>query len=427
MTAIPFIGLILAFAVMPIVTPKFWHHHWLGLSLGWIAAGLIFNLIFSQADHYWLHIAEVMIVEYLPFIVVISSLYIIAGGIRLEGKFGGTPLRNSITLAIGGVFASVIGTTAAALIFTRTLIDNNRHRAFTSHIFLFVIVIVGNIGGSLTPVGDPPLLIGYLQGIPFLWFGQNLWPMFLFMMVSLITIFFGVDFLYFRKHPSSLAKTKFRFKTVRIVGWYNLVLLSLVVLSTLLIPSFIPTQSMTIFALAVPLKTVLMVLVVVAITGFSLLVTSRSLYSENRFSYIPLIEVIVLFFGIFATITPVLGLVKSLPLGDIMLSEHRNSYFFWGSGLFSSVLDNSPTFIIFMTLMGQNIGQIIDSLPLILVALCCGTVFMGALTYIGNAPNLLVRNLVEAEKIKMPNFFTYSFYAVALLIPLFILLDWLFL
>ncbi|MCX8500865.1 MAG: sodium:proton antiporter [Alphaproteobacteria bacterium] len=425
MLIVPFVGLILSFALLPIVASQFWHRRMIAVAGFWVAVSVVLHQFSPAHSSYWHDLFEIMLHDYLPFIALVGSLFVISAGIRLEGTTGGTPLRNTVTLAVGGVFASVIGTTAAALIFTRTLIDSNNRRAITSHIFIFAIVIIGNIGGSLTPLGDPPLLVGFLQGIPFGWFGQNLWPAFLFMMVALLTIFFVIDHFYFIKHRSQHSQIGFSFASLRIRGFFNLFLLLLLPLASLLIANFSQGVSFAALGLELPLLPLLTVVVAVVFSTLSLVTTPRLIYLANRFTVAPLVEVVVLFFGIFATISPVIAAVKSLNLTGLTAAIDPASFYFWGSGLFSSVLDNSPTFLIFLNLYPGSIAELMANGPKILIALCCGTVFMGALTYIGNAPNLLIRNLVEAEKIAMPNFFQYLFWVAILLLPLFVVLDWL--
>ena len=425
MLMVPFIGLLLSFALLPIVASHFWHHHMVKIAGFWIVLSILLHQFTPQEASYWHDLSEIMIHDYLPFIALIGSLFVISAGIRLEGTTGGTPIRNTVTLAVGGVFASVVGTTAAALIFTRALIDSNNRRAFTSHIFIFAIVIVGNIGGSLTPLGDPPLLIGFLQGIPFGWYGQNLWPAFLFMMGSLLTIFFVIDYYYFKKHRSQLSKKAFSLASLRIKGYFNLLLLLVLPIASLLIAHFSQGEIFVAWGFAIPIQPLATVATAVALSCLSLVATPKAIYRENRFSVTPLTEVVVLFLGIFATISPVIAAVKSLNLTAVTSAIDPASFYFWGAGLFSTVLDNSPTFLIFLNLYPGSISELMANSPEILIALCCGTVFMGALTYIGNAPNLLIRNLVEAEKIAMPNFFQFFFWVVILLLPLFVLLDWL--
>ena len=425
MLIFPFFGLILSFALLPIVASQFWHRRMIAVAGFWVAASVVLHQLSPAHPSYWHDLFEIMLHDFLPFIALVGSLFVISAGIRLEGTTGGTPLRNTVTLAVGGVVASVIGTTAAALIFTRTLIDSNNRRAFTSHIFIFAIVIIGNIGGSLTPLGDPPLLIGFLQGIPFGWYGQNLWPTFLFMMVALLLIFFVIDYYYFKKHRSQLSKKAFSLASLRIKGYFNLLLLLVLPIASLLIAHLSQGEIFVAWGLEIPLQPLLTVVTAVVLSALSLVTTPRLIYRANRFTAAPLVEVVVLFFGIFATITPVIEQVKSLDLTGLISGVDPASFYFWGAGLFSSVLDNSPTFLIFLNLYPGSISELMANSPEILIALCCGTVFMGALTYIGNAPNLLIRNLVEAEKIAMPNFFQYLFWVAILLLPLFVLLDWL--
>jgi Na+/H+ antiporter NhaD/arsenite permease-like protein len=356
----------------------------------------------------------------------------VSGGIRVEGDLPAHPLTNTLFLAVGGVLASLIGTTGAAMLLIRLLLETNRQRKHVAHTVVFFIFIVCNCGGCLTPLGDPPLFLGYLCGVPFLW-TLRLWPEWLLVNGGLLAIYYLWDhfWAYRRETPRDIQIDETRVHRLRFSGvWPNAVLLAGVVLSIALLD---PSK-------AVPgtgwhpwlfLREVVQLVLV----GLSLLVGKPAPRRQNRFNYHAIVEVAVLFLGIFITMQPALQILhvegKSLGLS-------RPAHFFWATGSLSSVLDNAPTYVVFLeTARGLNAGaepaddphaeRRVAGVPeSLLVAISLGAVFMGAMTYIGNGPNFMVKAIAEQSGVPMPSFFGYLRYSFGVLLPLFALTTWLF-
>jgi Na+/H+ antiporter NhaD/arsenite permease-like protein len=377
-------------------------------------------------------LANAILGEYVPFIVLLFTLYTVSGGIRVEGDLPAHPLTNTLFLAVGGVLASLIGTTGAAMLLIRLLLETNRQRKHVAHTVVFFIFIVCNCGGCLTPLGDPPLFLGYLCGVPFLW-TLRLWPEWLLVNGGLLAIYYLWDhfWAYRRETPRDIQIDETRVHRLRFSGvWPNAVLLAGVVLSIALLD---PSK-------AVPgtgwhpwlfLREVVQLVLV----GLSLLVGKPAPRRQNRFNYHAIVEVAVLFLGIFITMQPALQILhvegKSLGLS-------RPAHFFWATGSLSSVLDNAPTYVVFLeTARGLNAGaepaddphaeRRVAGVPeSLLVAISLGAVFMGAMTYIGNGPNFMVKAIAEQSGVPMPSFFGYLRYSFGVLLPLFALTTWLF-
>ncbi len=400
---LPFVAMLLAIAVCPLRVPHWWESNRHKFVVAALLGAPVLVLYLERAPGALLHMAE----EYVSFIILLAGLYVISGGILLRGDLVATPLTNAGFLAVGSVLASFIGTTGASMLLIRPLLQTNRERRRVRHTVIFFIFLVSNIGGMLTPLGDPPLFLGYLQGVPFVW-TFRLWPIWLSMIVVLLVTYVVWDSRQFAREPlAALARDRSLVEPLRVRGAVNAVWLVGVVLS--------------VACLHAPLREI----VIVALAALSLWRTPREIRRANGFTASPMVEVAVLFFGIFLTMIPALELLR-LRGGELAVREPWQ--FFWASGALSSFLDNAPTYLTFLALgQGLRLADEIVGMPqAILAAISVGSVAMGANTYIGNAPNFMVKSIAEEAGVAMPSFFGYMLYSGAILLPLFVVVTHLF-
>jgi Na+/H+ antiporter NhaD/arsenite permease-like protein len=376
-------------------------------------------------EHAWTIIANAILQDFVPFIILLFSLYTISGGIRIEGDLPAHPLTNSLFIGVGAVLASLIGTTGAAMLLIRPLLETNRERKHVRHTVVFFIFVVCNCGGCLLPLGDPPLFLGYLQGVPFLW-TLRLWKAWLLVNGALLVIYYLWDHFLCYPHEErrDVARDEARVHRLRFGGiWPNAVLLLAVVLAVALLDVSKPVPGTVWHPWLYLRECVLLTLV-----GLSLAIGPESVRHGNRFTYGAIIEVAALFLGIFICMQPALQI---LHVRGPQLGIDNAPKFFWTTGALSSVLDNAPTYLVFFetakalppgpdALAGVNVSE------LLLAAISLGAVFMGANTYIGNGPNFMVKTIAEKSGVRMPSFFGYMAFSGAILIPLFILSTWLF-
>jgi Na+/H+ antiporter NhaD/arsenite permease-like protein len=367
-----------------------------------------------------------VLAEYIPFIVLLFSLYVISGGIVVRGDVQATPTVNTAILATGGVLASFIGTTGAAMVLIRFLLKTNAERARKVHTVVFFIFIVANIGGSLLPIGDPPLFLGYLKGVPFLW-TLNLAKYWAVMVGSLLVIYFLWDtWAYKHEKPSDIRRDKLEIQPMRIAGLINIAWLLGVVLAVAIL---IPGKQFPGTAWIIP--EYLREGVQLVMVGLSLVTTAKVLRVENSFNYTAIGEVACLFIGIFITMQVPIEILQAR---GAELGLHAPWQFFWASGILSSFLDNAPTYVVYFETAGalhesgmklmQHVQTATGVIPIpLLIAISCGSVFMGANTYIGNGPNFMVKAIAEQSGVKMPSFFGYMLYSGGILIPLFVILT----
>ena len=400
---VPFVLMLLGTAVFPLWLPRWWQSNRNKLLVA-CALGLPVLLIYAlRRPEALVRMGE----EYVAFIILLSGLYIISGGVLLRGDLVATPLTNAGFLAAGSVLASLLGTTGASMLLIRPLLQTNRERTRTKHTVVFFIFLVSNIGGMLTPVGDPPLYLGYLQGVPFTW-TFRLWLPWLALVGGLLVIYIAWDSWEYAREPlAAIRRDRAQVEPLRIAGTTNLVWLAGLVLVAALVRE--PLREIAIAGLA----------------GISLWRTPRPVRRANGFTAYPIIEVAVLFFGIFLTMIPALELLWDRG-GE--LGVRQPWQFFWAAGALSSVLDNAPTYLIFLAL-GQGLGlasEVVGVPHAILAAISVGSVAMGANTYIGNAPNFMVKSIAEEAGVKMPSFFGYMLYSGAVLLPLFAIVTLLF-
>ncbi len=423
---LPFVGILLSIALGPLVVKEWWHIHYEKAAAFWAVltlAGLVsvkgFDITAAALTHN-------LAIEYLPFILMLLALFTASGGIAVKGSLKGSPLVNSAILAFGAAIASVIGTTGASMILIRPLIRANEGRRFNAHVVVFFIFLVSNIGGALTPLGDPPLFLGFLHGVDFFWTTQRLWRETLFAIVVLLAVFFLIDLYFFRREgPRPAAGPAI---ALSVTGLVNIALIGAVIAAIVASGLWRPGVSWTLLGTKIELQNVVREAVMIGVTVSSMLLTNRASRAENGFDWEPIREVAYLFAGIFIAIIPVMAMLQAGKNGPfalvIGLLEHpdgseNNAVYFWATGLLSSFLDNAPTYLVFFELAGGEAAKLMGPLGHTLAAISLGAVFMGANTYIGNAPNFMVYAIARNAGVKMPGFFPYMLWSGAILLPLF--------
>ena len=434
---IPFVGILLSIAVMPLVALDFWHHNFGKISLFW-AASLIIPFLINQGIEITIYeLLHVGLLEYVPFIILLLALFTISGGVMLKGTLVGTPMLNTIILFIGTALASWMGTTGAAMLLIRPLIRANEQRKNKVHIIVFFIFLVANIGGSLTPLGDPPLFLGFLKGVNFFWTTSAMFVPMLFMVVSLLLIFFGLDTYLYGKEEDIKVDTADHQK-LGLEGSFNLLLLAGVVFGVLLSGFWKPHITFEVYHVHLELQNIIRDVLLLLLTYASWTLTSKEIRKANEYTWFPIIEVGKLFAGIFVTIIPAIAILKAGTKGVLSSvvssvsedGEPINYMYFWLTGILSSFLDNAPTYLVFFnTALGDTmtVSDLMGQGSQTLLAISAGAVFMGANTYIGNAPNFMVKSISESSGIEMPSFFGYFFkWAVPILMPLFIIVTYIF-
>ena len=427
---LPFAGLLLSIALLPVLAPGVWRRHSGRIAIGWSAAFVIpFGLAFGIAETAH-RLTHTLLLDYVPFMLLLSALFTTAGGIHLRGEWRAGAGANTAVMAAGALLASVLGTTGASMLLIRPLLRANAHRREAAHVVIFFIFIVGNIGGVLTPLGDPPLLLGFLHGVSFFWTTTHLLGPMLFLVVCLLVLFYGLDLQRLRREgPVAPAPAGASGRPgFGIDGLANLLPLAAVLGLVLLSGSWQPDTAFDLFGvrlgLAQGVRDTGMAIVIV----LSLAVTPKGVRAANDFSWAPLNEVAELFVGIFVTMIPVLAMLSAGEAGALGAvaslvtgpgGEPRPAVFFWVTGLLSAFLDNAPTYLVFFGLAGGDAQRLMHELPATLSALSAGAVFMGALTYIGNAPNFMVKAIAESRGVRMPGFFGYIAWSGTILLPLF--------
>ena len=426
---LPFAGMLLSIAVVPLVAPHFWHYHFGKVSVAWALAflgpfALTFGPVAALAS-----LVHAAVAEYIPFIILLTALFVVAGGIHVRGNLHGTAALNTTMLAIGAVLASFMGTTGASMLMVRPLIRANDNRKHRTHVIIFFIFIVANAGGSLTPLGDPPLFLGFLKGIDFFWTIRHILPETLFLVGSLLAIFFLLDSWYYkyRKETLTMDPTPDT-RSLGLDGSVNLVLLAGVVGLVLLSGIWKTPMGFTIMGAEVGLPGLVRDVGLLAIVVISLAITPLQVHVDNQFSWAPMQEVAKLFAGIFLTIVPVIAMLKAGldgPFGAVVAAVTRSdgspdpAMYFWATGILSSFLDNAPTYLVFFNTAGGDPATLMGPMAGTLVAISAGAVFMGANSYIGNAPNLMVKAVAEDRGVPMPSFFGYMAWSSVVLLPLF--------
>ena len=430
--AIPFAGILLSIALMPVLVPSFWHHHFGKVSVAWTLAFLLPFAYFFGVKAAGVSLVHAMLAEYIPFIILLTALYTVAGGIYVRGNLHGSPALNCGMLLTGVVLASFMGTTGASMLMIRPLIRANDNRKHKAHLVVFFIFLVSNVGGSLTPLGDPPLFLGFLKGVDFFWTVHHLLPETLFMVVSLLAIFYMVDSFYFKKEGVLPRDPTPDTRQIGFDGAVNFWLLGAVAGLVLMSGVWKSPVAFDVAGTVVGLPGIVRDVGLVIVTLLSLQVTAKSVHVSNQFSWAPMQEVAKLFIGIFLTIIPVIAMLRAGvngPFSAIVAGITRPdgspdpAMYFWATGLLSSFLDNAPTYLVFFNTAGGDPKVLMTTLAPTLAAISAGAVFMGANSYIGNAPNLMVKAVAEDRGVKMPSFFGYLGWSGAVLIPLFIVMT----
>lgn len=435
-SVLPFVGILLSIALFPLFAPKFWHHHFPKVSAFWALALAIPFLIFFQGSALY-QIAHIYIIDYVPFILLLWSLFTVSGGIYVKGSLKGTPAVNAALLLIGTLLASIIGTTGASMLLIRPILRSNSWRKFKVHTIVFFIFLISNIGGALTPLGDPPLFLGFLHGVPFFWTFKLL-PHMAFAAIILLILYFILDSFYYRKEDKSVLQTS-EIEPLKIQGTHNFIFLAGIV-GGVLFSGLVKIGEVNIFGVHQSIENLIRDGMLIIMGLLSLASTKMEIRKGNEFSWGPILEVAYLFAGIFMTIIPALAILKAGEhgaLGFLVKSVDKPAHYFWASGSLSSFLDNAPTYLTFFS---SAIGKfypgmpeaeavarlIVEKIPY-LAAISAGSVFMGANTYIGNAPNFMVKSIAEEAGVAMPSFFGYMFkYSIPILVVLFIIMTFIF-
>jgi len=434
-SVIPFIGILLSIALFPLFAPHFWHHHYPKVSAFW-AAILALPFLYAYGGDAIHSILHIYILDYIPFIILLWALYTVSGGILLRGTLVGTPIVNTAMLAIGTALASWMGTTGAAMLMIRPFLRANKHRANRTFMVCFFIFLIANIGGALTPLGDPPLFLGFLHGVPFFWTFKIL-PHMLLTAIVVLLIYFIMDYAAYKKEdiqPISGEK-----EPLRLDGSYNFIFL-LGVVGGVLLSGFLDLGTVNILGIHVEKQGLLRDGIMILMGILSLIFTPKQIREDNEFTWAAIKEVAYLFAGIFMTMIPCLAILKAGETGHaapLLRAVQEPYHYFWITGALSSFLDNAPTYLTFFTSAlgkfyagmpeAEAVKKLIAENPLYLEAISAGAVFFGAMTYIGNAPNFMVRSIAEEAGTPMPSFFGYMFkYSCAILLPTFAIITWIF-
>ncbi|MBY0334299.1 MAG: sodium:proton antiporter [Acetobacteraceae bacterium] len=430
---LPFVGLLLSIALMPLLAGPLWHHHYGKIAAGWaVLLVLPFAAVFgpeAAAAEIW----HVVLQEYIPFIALLLALYTAGGGVLLRGTLVGTPAANTALLAVGTVIASLMGTTGASMVLIRPMLRANAFRKRKVHSFVFFIFLVSNIGGSLTPLGDPPLYLGFLKGVSFFWTTTHLFWEFALCAAVLLGIYYLLDSWFWARERPVPPETAV-VEPLRIQGWQNVALIGVVVLIVLLQGVWRPGE-VAILGDAIGIERLVAIAAFVGVTFASIRLTTPELREANGFAWGAMAEVAKLFAAIFVCMAPVLAILRAgvegaagplVALTSDAAGQPVPWVYFWLTGGLSSFLDNAPTYLVFFNLAGGHAPTLMAEGALTLAAISCGAVFMGANSYIGNAPNFMVKAIVEEQGVRMPSFFGYVGWACVFLLPLFVLVTLLF-
>lgn len=432
---LPFAGILLSIALMPLLAPTFWHHHFGKVAAAWALAFLLpFAAVFGPGLA-GAQVVHALLAEYIPFIVLLTALFTVSGGIYIRGNLHGSPGLNTGLLAIGGLLASIMGTTGASMLLIRPLIRANDNRRHKAHVVVFFIFIVSNVGGSLTPLGDPPLFLGFLKGVDFFWTTWHLLPDTGFVLLCLLGIFFVLDRFYYRNEGVMPVDPTPDTRGVRFEGQVNFALLAVVLGLVLMSGLWRSDVAFDVMGTPVGLPGLIRDAGLIGVTLLSLALTKREVHAANQFGWGPMLEVAKLFAGIFLTIVPVIAMLRAGtagPFGAVVAAVTRPdgqpepAMYFWATGLLSSFLDNAPTYLVFFNTAGGDPATLMTTHAATLAAISAGAVFMGANSYIGNAPNLMVKAIAEDRGVRMPSFFGYMAWSGAVLLPLFLLVTFIF-
>jgi Na+/H+ antiporter NhaD/arsenite permease-like protein len=431
--ALPFLGILLTIATGPLLFRRIWHRHYGKLALAWSIATLAPLAAVYGAGTALAAFVHAMLAEYLSFIILLFALYVVAGGILVRGNLRGTPPVNTAILAFGTAIASIVGTTGAAMILIRPLLAANAPRLNNAHVVIFFIFLVANIGGALSPLGDPPLFVGFLRGVDFFWTMRNLWFETAVVAGVVLAIFVAVDIWYYRTDrlvtTVGEARPPMQFA---VSGSINLLLIAGIIAAILAAATWKPGISVSVYGTDMALQNVARDAALLLIAFLSLALTPNEHREANGFTWEPIAEVAILFAGIFTCIIPVLAVLEAGKEGAFSWllaalttdqGQPREIAYFWVTGALSAFLDNAPTYLVLFELTGGDARELMGPLAGTLAAISMGAVYMGAMTYIGNAPNFMVYAIATERGVKMPSFFGYMLWSAAVLLPVWALLT----
>ena len=419
-SGLPFVGMLASMAALPVVAPRFWHRRMAVVAAFWIATLVALEALaagpVSAAAAAW----RAMVIDYLPFMALMLALYTAAGGILLRGAFAGTPAGNTSLLVVGMVLGLVMGTTGASMVLIHPLLRANAHRRRKVHLVLFLIVLVANASGALTPLGNPPLYLGLLHGVPFFWPARHLAAPLLIVAGLLLVAFYLLDRHLAADEPRAPPPDR-----LRVRGWGNVVLILLVVV-IVLAQGLMPSRSLNLLGQSIQAAELGSTSLLLLLTVISSASTARAVRQANDFSWHPMIEVAILFAALFITIAPVERMLEAGLDGPLVAvlrltrgSDGQNwpMAYFWLTGILSAFLDNAPTYLVFFRTAGIQPSALSDADATTLAAISAGAVFFGGLTYIGNAPNMMLRAIAAHRGVRMPSFFGFLLMATGLLLP----------
>jgi len=411
--ALPFAGALISFAVFPGLAPRFWHRNMGKLIGAWVALALVQQAVVRGAGGAVGWFGQIVAAEYLPFMLLLLALYALGGGISIKGGPWGRPLGNVLLLLLGTLLASIMGTTGAALLLIHPLLAANGHRRELRHLIIAFVILVGNCGGALSPLGDPPLLVGFLRGVPFLWPLAHLWLPLLVLAVPVLLLCLAVDIYLARRDVLQPARK------LSVRGGVNILLLAVLVVATPVEGIWHPGE-VRLLGVSLPGEALAFMLLTLLCIGVSEVFTPRAVRNYNRFAWGTMREIVILFFAIFVTIPPVFTLLQLAKLAPDPLA------WFWASGIASAVLDAAPTYLIFFEAAGGHAADLVAGSARLLTAIAAGAVFFGPVTYLGNAPNLMIREIASHRGVRMPGFFAYAGIMILVMTPLYLLLSVLF-
>ena len=429
--ALPFAGVLLSIAIVPLVSAHFWHRFYGLVMLGWSLALVVPAAFRFGVEPVLDSLRHTALLEYVPFLLLLFALFTVAGGVHIAGTLRGTPGTKTAILALGTAIASLTGTTGASMLLVRPILRANRERKHRTHTMIFFIFLVSNIGGCLTPLGDPPLFLGFLKGVSFFWPTEHLLAPLMLASTLLLLVYHQMDVRYFRRESDELREGGGPVEPLRIQGGVNIPLLMLVVLVVLMEGVWHPGAVMFLKQ-ELSIEVLFGDALLLAIAAYSIWATPPMVRNANGFSWGAMIEVAKVFAAIFVTITPAIAILRAgregaaAPLIALVSREDGAlipAMSFWMTGLLSSFLDNAPTYLIFFNLAGGDAEVLMGPGAQVLGAISAGAVFMGANSYIGNAPDFMVRAIAEEQGVPMPSFFGYCAWAAVILLPLFALMT----
>ena len=434
--ALPFLGILLTIALMPSMTPRLWGRHYGKVAFVWAALAVVPLAALFDLPTALAALLHTMLADYLSFIVLLLALYVVAGGILVTGNLRGTPWVNAAILVLGTAIASIVGTTGAAMILIRPLLRANAARLNSAHVVVFFTFLAANIGGSLAPIGNPPLFVGFLHGVDFFWTTQHLLLPTAVTAALVLAMFVIVDLFFYRQDRRITTVGEVEPPVhLELRGSVNLLLIAGIVAAILASAFWRPGVRFEIHGTILELQNLVRDAVLLLLALLSLALTPNEHREANGFTWEPIAEVAILFAGIFACIIPVLAMLQAgangafawlLAAATASDGTPRDAAYFWLSGALSAFLDNAPTYLVFFSLAGGDPVDLMGRLGSTLAAISMGASYMGALTYVGNAPNLMIQAIAVERGVKMPSFFGYMIWSGAVLLPVFALISYLF-